>query len=87
MGSEAETATRNIASGGLQNISEKQLVLNPFVMKVMERIAALEGCQGTVQAEVAAVTAEKMHTKVPEGDVSTATGVNHTGGMEVSETW
>ena len=83
--SEARPTTGNIGSGGVHTMSEEQLACNPFVMKLMERIAALEGHQSIIPIEVAAVTAKKLSTKVTKDGVEPIAVAVNTTSMEVSE--
>ena len=84
IGSEARLATGNIGSGGLQTMSEEQLATNPFVMKLMERIAALEGRQSNVPVEVVAVTTENLATEVAEDCPEQVTMAVHNTSTEVT---
>lgn len=83
--SEARPTTGNIGSGGVHTMSEEQLACNPFVMKLMEIIAALEGRQSIIPIEVAAVTAKKLSTEVTKDGVEPIAVAVNTTSMEVSE--
>jgi len=52
----------------IQDMTEEQIASNPFVLKLMERLAALEDSLKTKSAEVAAVSTEKFSERVVEPD-------------------
>ena len=51
-----------------QDMTEEQIASNPFVLKLMERLVALEDSLKTKSAEVAAVSTEKVFERVVEPD-------------------
>ena len=85
IGSEARPTTGNIGSGGVHPMSEEQLACNPFVMRLMERIAALEGRQSIIPIEPATTTTNNLSTEVTENGVEPVAVAVHTTCMEVSE--
>ena len=52
----------------IQDMTEEQIASNPFVLKLMERLAALEDSLRTKSAEVATVSTEKFSERVVEPD-------------------
>ena len=50
------------------NMTKEQIASNPFVLKLMERLAALEDSLKTKSTEVAAVSMEKFSEIVVESD-------------------
>lgn len=52
----------------IQDMPEEQIASNPFVLKLMERLAALEDSLRTKSAEVATVSTEKFSERVVEPD-------------------
>ena len=52
----------------IQDMPEEQIASNPFVLKLMERLAALEDSLKTKSVELAAVSTEKLFERVVEPD-------------------
>jgi len=84
IGSEARPTTSNIGMGGAHTMTEEQLACNPFVKRLMERIAALEGRQSFIPIEDAAGTTKNFCTEVTEHGEEPAVAVHRTA-VEVSE--
>lgn len=52
----------------IHNMTEEQIASNPFILKLMERLAALEDSLKTKLAEVAAVSMNFFSKRVVEPD-------------------
>lgn len=84
MGCEATAKNGNTTSGGIHNMSAEELQSNPFVMELMQRIAALEGSQSTAEDQVLVVTAKNTCTNVAADSMDHGVGAVHVTSIKVS---